>query len=122
MCSHRADSRLSSMPRHTSILACLVAASLAACARYGWKSELDVPGACPPAAPAPEPPPVLVGGPSGRVTGRVLGPAAVEAPVAGAQVFVVWPLPPRGVLTDSTGRFALESLPPGDYVVRARSV
>ncbi|HWR50750.1 MAG TPA: carboxypeptidase-like regulatory domain-containing protein [Bryobacteraceae bacterium] len=113
------------MSRHAHPLSVVAAAAtltggVAACARYEWKNELDVPGLCPTSAPSKMPAPLSIGAPGGRVTGRVLGMQAV--PVVGARVFVVSPAPGRGAFTDSAGRFALDSLPKGDYVIRARSI
>ena len=92
----------------------------AACARYEWKNELEVPGACPRGDSAPAPPPRPVGAPGGRVLGRVLTEAG--APAVGAQVVVVGARPPRGALVDTLGYFALDSLAPGEYLLRVRQI
>ena len=58
----------------------------------------------------------------GRLTGRVLSQGMNE-PIVAASVTVVGPVTPeRGTFTDSLGRFTLDSIVSGDYVVRARAI
>ena len=62
-------------------------------------------------------PPAQVGGASNRIIGRVVD-ADDGRPVTYARVGLASPTRSRGMTTDSTGVFSLDSVPPGEYVAR----
>jgi hypothetical protein len=100
------------------LVVCLLA--FAACARYEWRNELDVPGLCDPAA---RPPSAIV---AHQDPETATGGAAVDGRVTGldgrslAQARVLLSRPDTRVAasTDSTGSFRFDSMSKGQYALR----
>jgi hypothetical protein len=98
----------------------------AGCSRYEWKNELDVPGLCDkqakrnPGSITPRAP--LDSQPTNdRLFGRVLMQGS-EQPLGGARILLTNEGTRRTANSDSLGRFALDSILPGRYLIEVWSM
>ena len=110
-----------------SLLVVTVAACfVAACSRYEWRNEADVPGLCPlpldtTQISAIHRTAVQASGGVSSVRGRV-GTRESGAALAGARIVVATVTEHWTVDSDSLGIFRIDSLPPGRYRIEVRRV